>query len=120
MNTRKAQEMIHDIKHSKRCTCPKENKPQHTPTPWTVFGFSSVETVKKYRGDRLEICEAFTSQIDSAEAKANAAFIVRAVNSHEELLGMAKAWVEIMDADPTTPKDILVKAKQAIAKAEQR
>jgi len=55
------------------------------------------------------------------DAKADAAFIVRAVNCHEELLQAAKDALEAMGFGPSNKKhlhDIENQLEQAIAKAE--
>ena len=60
-------------------------KSAHTPTPWTNNGQSIIVSSD---GD---ICQLFYTHKDGIDdqfpnAKANAAFIVRAVNSHEALV----------------------------------
>jgi hypothetical protein len=66
----------------------KENKakPAHTPTPWT---FDSCKTVRLLSLDhKIEIGSLW---LKTEQAETDAAFIVRAVNSHEELLETLKA-----------------------------
>lgn len=60
--------------------------------------------------------------IPQAEAEANAAFIVRAVNSHDELLEATKLLFEILDGKLTGTEKIhaIGYARQAIAHAEGR
>jgi hypothetical protein len=63
-------------------------KPTHTPTPWTVEEGTQPHTlaiVNDYESKTISV-----AMHDNAEDKANAAYIVRAVNSHEALLEIAK------------------------------
>lgn len=64
----------------------KTNTPTHTPTPWTQDGLSIVS---EHWSDIAIIDNGATDMdanvIPQDEAYANAAFIVTAVNSHEEL-----------------------------------
>lgn len=72
----------------------------HTPTPWDYDAHTDIfKTV-----DRRNI----------KEQMANAAFIVKAVNSHAELLDMLKTATNYL-AEGSLLKD---QCKQAIAKAE--
>src|ERR1700682_5153340 len=79
-----------------------EQKPQHTPTPWSV-ATSIKEFVPKTQGGGLKVrllgngfqrLGTMNASEDTELARANAAFIVRAVNSHEELLEAAKVALE--------------------------
>lgn len=118
------------------------NAPAHTPTPWKttmvcVSGRGKNSTFRPWiitpDGDR-GICEVFVSGNDgrniTAEDRANAAFIVRAVNTHEDLLAGLKEMVSVFWGDseqkhresfrrdyPTHP---VVKAEISIAEAEGR
>jgi hypothetical protein len=103
---------------------------QHTPTPWKVDGCAVTSDV-------FNICTLDTTakdmnenQIGMGELSANAAFIVRAVNTHEELLETLKTVVVYMDAQCKVNGEFSTadapgyamrrKVEQAIAKAEGR
>lgn len=104
--------------------------PSHTPTPWTLrVDDYSVEIVflqpKIMGGARpnLEIATVHDDKDFQSEvnAKANAAFIVRAVNSHIALLnilGMAEATIKRLDPDSSSSKGTLDCIRHAITKAE--
>lgn len=51
-----------------------KKKQAHTPAPWTI-----ENDIEIFAGDRIAICEGVGSDI-------NAAFIIKAVNCHNELL----------------------------------
>jgi hypothetical protein len=71
----------------------------HTPTPWHVFddkaecpGIEAENVTIVVFGDKLTITEDCGVQGETAEeARANAAFIVRAVNSHDALVEALEA-----------------------------
>jgi hypothetical protein len=103
----------------------KEGKMEHTPIPWEVDTHSPP-----HEGMKGMICvRACDSPMNSClasigtdeEAKANADFIVRACNSHEELLAALQACINV----PVLPDighsrefiDAINKAQAAIAKA---
>ena len=76
------------------------NKEQtHTPTPW------HLNIDPQYIQDQhANIVAVIHAQLDGKrnaeielEGKANAAFIVRAVNSHEALLKIARAYVQLAE-----------------------
>ncbi len=78
----------------------------HTPTPWIVDG-NAIR-------DEAKFCLAL---VEKNNRSANAAYIVKCVNAHEELLAACKEaldWMlpEFRDADVTYKLEI------AIAKAE--
>lgn len=89
-----------------------ETKVQHTPTPW------SAELVKDqtYRIQDLKKCNVLGTGLNQA----NAAFIVRAVNAHEELLGASKLVLEIIANGCEVTPHIASVLDKAIAKAEGR
>lgn len=71
---------------------------KHTPTPWNVNG-GMRPGIKTVYADSGSICEMTNSQAHSdAEQEANAAFIVRACNNHDELVSalenLQKVFVE--------------------------
>jgi len=101
-----------------------KNEVKHTPTPW------KLETRKPgqfaIKGDdgtyTVALIETFDPRVEHAEDSANAAFIVRAVNSHEELLAIVK---DIYDDenDITRRKhsdEMRFRMEEAIAKAEAK
>ena len=102
-----------------------KNKPavSHTPTPWTLNGNAITSWVSK---DGDHICFAEMSKLSKAQNWAqDAAFIVRAVNSHDELLkAMRKAVKRLRDGDgsdsffPEQDSEAIEIIEQAIAKAE--
>jgi len=68
----------------------------HTPTPWEV-GDLDHNGQRIVRGEHIEICTCWHHSVGSIEREmeANAAFIVRAVNSIDELaeaLRRVAAW----------------------------
>lgn len=100
---------------------------KHTPTPWN-FGTTAPHQRIILGGDnRRYICNVQIHQtpranglLDEDEREANAAFIVRACNAHDELLAVCK---EIEDAsvywsEYDVPLGILHRLRAAIANAE--
>ena len=92
----------------------------HTPLPW--FAFEGECT-----GDPCIGCETGTIAVcegNEGEAEANAEFIVKAVNSHDDLLDACKEVVGVLGRLPSV--DPLIsdahtackRARAAIAKAE--
>ena len=103
---------------------------KHTPTPWRVLhsGYPHVVVVteKWDSEDGVLICYPgrHTSAADP-EVQANAEFIVRACNSHEELLAAARsASLELTTVGighgHTHSQDVVARLQAAIAKAEGR
>ena len=97
---------------------------EHTPTPWTVFNPDNDQHI----GDYLEIYHESILIADvlrpgPVDAKANAAFIVKAVNSHEELLESLQSIVDRLEGAEEMERvlsakwDAIDEAKTAIAKA---
>lgn len=96
---------------------------KHTPTPWS-YGtkISGSENHKGFyirsKGGTYILHEIHPLDEDGKEGQANAAFIVRAVNAHEELLSAAKNLL----AHPYDREGVNFDAKNrlevAIAKAE--
>jgi hypothetical protein len=96
---------------------------EHTPTPWKVVKTPKQEggnITQIYGGDGFEV----VTRVRSAERSTakNAAFIVKAVNSHEELLEALKEIVQIeLDQDPESRNvqdEALAQYQSIIAKAE--
>lgn len=72
-----------------------KTKTTHTPTPWNVEGYFDANPpygwpAYRIKGQLLN-CSIEPNESLREEVKANAAYIVRAVNSHEELLDACKA-----------------------------
>lgn len=107
---------------------------QHTPTPWFYDegGFSKGGTVRQSSDQRTG--SYIRAQRDSGahpavckmlkihgyeQNQANAAFIVRAVNAHQELLGVLKA-IAGYTSMPNSPegRDLTKRLLEAIAKSE--
>jgi hypothetical protein len=114
---------------------------KHTPTPWYAGRMDAVsyhaEDVesgpykniyvndpngKMHLGDRLPavVCEVFGAL--GADCRTNAAYIVRAVNSHEALLaalkGMVALWDRVHPGNPPLGMLTVNSARAAIALAE--
>lgn len=87
---------------------------KHTPTPWYLLPARTLVNIKGPGGWQI-------GQIPMDE-KANAAFIVRAVNSHEELLEACKRFLESSPCKNGCKKGDMTCdsrfAEKAIAKAE--
>lgn len=81
---------------------------KHTPTPWKEQGLA----IRDADGDL--ICDVYVGGINSTQNEANRAFIVRAVNSHDELLELLK------ESMTRCTKDLRNKCEAAIQKAEAR
>lgn len=100
---------------ARTCT---ECKPQHTPTPWRV-GAKASQCV--YGADESPIFMVDSMEEHTrAQEKIDAAFIVRAVNSHEELLNALKDVCYAVNNWPESKAEVLKIAQSAIAKAEGR
>lgn len=95
-------------------------KPQHTPTPWKVAEsgtwIGGTDNVNSFKAGFLQ--EIAELRDHHGRGRANAAFIVRAVNAHEELLVILKMVLgyEGLLVDHQGFKKVI---EQAIAKAEQ-
>jgi hypothetical protein len=88
----------------------KTETPKHTPTPWTY----ERNGRDVYFGKKPEAPEGYTAYLigsscvgklanrKDANAEANAEFIVRAVNAHEDLLHFARIAAEYCMSDDIT------------------
>lgn len=96
----------------------------HTPTPWSVGSFGTIISGRECTtdGGDLPTGKLIAKVEDWRNNQANAAFIVRAVNSHEEFLQIAKDALSLvlLASYPNEQKDsqIIKRIKEAIAKAE--
>lgn len=100
-------------------------KPQHTPIPWKVENGNDIVASKEGTIACAYGMMVNNKVVHNEECFANAAFIVRAVNTHEELLTgyreMSKTihYASSHDGYFHTCKEVgCVHAIQAIAKAE--
>ena len=90
---------------------------EHTPTPWRADAprkYAGVTWDNIIRSERRNdpVCTVFVAGYMEREAAANAAFIVKAVNSHDALV---KALQEIANSSPI-PVSI---ARQALASIKE-
>lgn len=71
-------------------------EPQHTPTPWQLKNLegSDLPFIVSTTQSSYAVADTGLGSVSSAEAWANAAFIVRAVNSHEALV---EALQDVLD-----------------------
>lgn len=86
----------------------------HTETPWKVA--DQKEYI--YANNRTSVAKTLTIDCPFMEAAANAAFIVTAVNSHEELLRACKAALDMLTNDRAIGVPLQAWLEAAIAKAE--
>lgn len=100
--------------------CPKHSQPQHTSTPWKVFEGMNLMGPPYYVGQS----EDGKHTPFQSTTKANAEYIVRAVNSHEELirtnkilLNRLKTTMTYMDAKGEQP-EYVAHLKEIIATVE--
>jgi hypothetical protein len=106
---------------------PLEQFPSHTSGPWEIAAGSPYRIVRVVRSIRradavaTHICDtANNKQTRTPEAEANARFIVRACNAHEELIAALKGLMRLFDrAYVAQPEDEEYRAAcAAIAKAK--
>jgi len=77
----------------------RESVSDHTPTPWKVRMYGEKNRWASFQGpDEMAIGDTNVSARSPEEALANAAFIIRAVNAHEELVEALKKITEV-DSD---------------------
>jgi len=91
---------------------------QHTPIPWTVERIHEVYAAGTF------ICRPYARKdsigaMDQSECVANARFIARAVNCHDELIAACKAAEAFIggDGDPVEQAIVLRALDAIIAKA---
>lgn len=104
------------------CLPTSYKKPAHTPTPWKLDGSSNILGTRD--GDYHSVLGYFNSEraIQTREEnKANAAYIVRAVNAHEGLVELLREFVTTLDVNKTsTLAEYSARVYKAIAQAEGR
>ena len=91
---------------------------KHTPTPW----ITNDELVIAGKEDGVLICECNTDPHwePSADGFANAEFIVKACNLHEELVEACKLAIAYLNTGAiSNDKGLRIKAKQAYKTIEQ-
>lgn len=91
------------------------NKTKHTPLPWEILPYSNLARI--HGANDEPVVDDFNPSFEDAE------FIIRAVNSHEELLDLCKCLLfEVFGTNnPTNAKHPLAaRGVQAIAKAERK
>jgi len=101
-------------------TIPATVKTQHTALPWVIDKYGHVT-----RGRECVSANGFSMVMSSGdrqnEAKANAAFIVRACNSHYQLVsalrGLVNALAENDEDGMTEFSDDMVRARAALSQA---
>lgn len=91
------------------CTDNCLEKPQHTPTPWTLDEAGIIWGPHEELAGKSKGYQCIAEEIELEDA----AFIVRAVNCHEELLAACK---EVLDWVLAT--EVREQLSKAIAKAE--
>ncbi|SRR5260221_2812201 len=147
-NTKSAAKHIHEAVGMPVDNCPAcQGVSQHTPGPWTYQGSMNSREIRvaplslttwNYEGKRcprsiqaneaiavitmVESIESSGGNIDSIAA-ANAEFIVRACNAHDELLEAVKNLIQELESNKLdrelgNPVPAVAKALAAIARAE--
>jgi hypothetical protein len=92
-----------------------EVKTKHLPTPWEVDPGNCIVTLNKLKNG---LCVQVAECDLGAEGKANAAFIVHAVNMHQELVDALRCVVahdygkaDLFDTMKNTIDDLLARAE---------
>lgn len=108
----------------------------HTPLPWRIEDDNSFTTTKAIVSDALDqygqisvIGAVWPGGFSDETKEANAAFIVRAVNSHEKLvkaleacenvIGMARLQGKLSDNGLSPVSDALILARNALTTAKE-
>lgn len=111
----------------------KQDTAQHTPTPWylNVVDGSQLELFAKDE-DGSTVCTALVHgpagewRTVGPIHEANAAFIIRAVNAHEDLLNCCKGLAETLEDEfnmlesRVDREEVIASIRRIIAKAEGR
>lgn len=71
-----------------------ENKMGHTPTPWRVNATNDGEILAA----KYLVALTYSAVGKESEVAANAEFITRACNSHEDLIKIAQAYYNVIKA----------------------
>ncbi len=102
----------------------KDGLPSHTPLPWRV----AEKPLGNHRRTNFSLTDALLSPVivggdNPGQRDANADFIVRACNSHHDLLAALKAvyvWDDNQAAAQGLPLDLSVQCCNAIGKATKQ
>jgi hypothetical protein len=90
---------------------------EHTKTPWNRL------TLHVYGKDGKSVAQTNTAQRDISANEANAAFIVRAANSHEALVAVLEAvqdaWNDEEESLDVTIERIMPQVRAALAGAKE-
>jgi hypothetical protein len=98
---------------------------EHTPLPWTWGKFDDEIHIVPLRGEVIAKVCFRNSTVGKLPAEANARFIVRAVNAHDDLLAacrQAEILLQKIVLDADTPEEVFKCGSAlvaAIAKAEK-
>lgn len=82
----------------------------HTPTPWFAkrSGWSTVYIEARIRpGILQEVAACGPTEAGMEQQDANAAFIVRACNAHDQLVAALKAVTDVLDAFGNLPDGLM-------------
>lgn len=90
---------------------------KHSPTPWKDAVYYSTNSVRIYSESNTDIADVTGSD---GKGQANAAYIVRCVNLHEELKDFVDWLATERNPNIYEAIDRAMKLRQAIAKAEGR
>ncbi len=85
---------------------------KHTPTPWKLSE-SGDETFQMIEGGGNAVYVALTQNVKIGSPIANAKFIVRACNSHEELVNLAHLYKLIISQVPDIHERCSIKVEKA-------
>jgi hypothetical protein len=83
----------------------------HTPGPWRVTTTASGKPLIEST-DGSEVCKLFS---DDSEGRATAAYIVRSVNAHDELVAALEYALSLLEGYPDSATDPIC---AAIARAK--
>jgi hypothetical protein len=94
---------------------------EHTPTPWhrNIPPASKYNTI--FSGRNTHVLHLSSSGLDNKEIEANADFIVRAVNAHDDLVAALEAVIDYEDVmlpAGSYGEEVHNKARAALAKAK--
>lgn len=90
---------------------------EHTPTPWAV-DYLDKHGQRVVRSEHIEVCTCWHHCVGAIEKEmeANAALIVKAVNSHQALVDALRDVLSMLDQNNTAPGKFLY-SQERIAKA---
>jgi hypothetical protein len=92
----------------------------HTPLPWQLS--ASGFTIEPDQAPRYELNDGWNIAICEygPDAKANAAYIVRCVNSHAALVELAAAAQAVSDMAPPMPDPVWMRFRRALIDLAQK